>query len=152
MCGLAGLLDFQASRLTDARGRILSMTARLHHRGPDAEGIRLFRQNLMRLPADAPAGAVRASPDFFTTSTCRDLVFHRMEHCLTLPDIAGFIADRHLAFIGMETDLRTGRRFAQRFPDERHLADLASWHAFEEEQPDTFVGMYQFWVHKPVAA
>ena len=28
------------------------------------------------------------------------------------------------------------------------LTDLDSWHAFEAENPMTFVNMYQFWVQK----
>jgi hypothetical protein len=28
------------------------------------------------------------------------------------------------------------------------MRDLDRWHAFETEKPDTFVGMYQFWVQK----
>jgi hypothetical protein len=28
------------------------------------------------------------------------------------------------------------------------MTDLASWDDFEREQPNTFAGMYQFWVQK----
>jgi len=26
------------------------------------------------------------------------------------------------------------------------MTDLGCWHTFESENPDTFIGMYQFWV------
>jgi hypothetical protein len=48
--------------------------------------------------------------------------------------------------------------FAARFPEQaamsgldrwRTLTDLDRWHTFETERPDTFAGMYRFWVHKP---
>jgi hypothetical protein len=35
-----------------------------------------------------------------------------------------------------------------RFPDDRVATNLAQWQLFENEYPDTFVGMYQFWVQK----
>ena len=28
------------------------------------------------------------------------------------------------------------------------MADLAQWDAFEQEHPETFAGMYNFWVQK----
>jgi hypothetical protein len=28
------------------------------------------------------------------------------------------------------------------------MIDLDRWHAFEQEHPDTFAGMYQFWIAK----
>jgi hypothetical protein len=28
------------------------------------------------------------------------------------------------------------------------MRDLDRWHALETEKPDTFAGMYQFWVQK----
>jgi hypothetical protein len=30
------------------------------------------------------------------------------------------------------------------------MTDLECWHAFENEYPLTFLGMYQFWVRKAV--
>jgi len=32
--------------------------------------------------------------------------------------------------------------------DDPAMIDLDHWHAFEQEQPDTFAGMYQFWIAK----
>jgi len=28
------------------------------------------------------------------------------------------------------------------------MTDLANWHLFETENPDTFGAMYQFWIHR----
>jgi hypothetical protein len=41
------------------------------------------------------------------------------------------------------------QRFATRFPEPAALTDLDCWHDFEIQEPGTFAGMYQFWVHKP---
>jgi len=40
------------------------------------------------------------------------------------------------------------RRYAERFPDDPAQTNLAHWHAFEQDNPDTFIGMYQFWLQK----
>ena len=88
------------------------------------------------------------SGDFFSTSGCRDLLFHVQEHRLTLPQIADFLAENGLAFIGFDLDPLTTQRFLTRFPDDKSMANLASWEVFERENPGTFSGMYQFWVQK----
>jgi hypothetical protein len=40
------------------------------------------------------------------------------------------------------------RQFRQTYGAGAALTSLASWHRFELENPDTFTGMYQFWVQK----
>jgi len=37
------------------------------------------------------------------------------------------------------------------FPDAAARADLAAWHAFVREHPNTFGASYQLWLHKPRA-
>ena len=32
----------------------------------------------------------------------------------------------------------------------RAAIKLSQWQIFENENPDTFLGMYQFWIQKPV--
>ena len=38
--------------------------------------------------------------------------------------------------------------YRARFPNDVAATDLSNWHAFEEDNPDTFIEMYQFWVQK----
>jgi hypothetical protein len=38
--------------------------------------------------------------------------------------------------------------FERQFRDDKTMTDLSRWHVFESENPDTFFGMYQFWVQK----
>ena len=52
-----------------------------------AESIRSFRQNLAKAPDPRLRGLI-GSPDFYSISACRDLLFHVQEHRLTLPQIA----------------------------------------------------------------
>ena len=88
------------------------------------------------------------SRDFFSLSECRDLLFHAQEHRLTLPEIAAFMGDNGLRFIGFELDLPAKRNYARQFPDDVAMTDPMQWHRYETDNPRTFLGMYQFWVQK----
>jgi len=111
---------------------------------PTADDIRRCRQDLLnsQLKTVAKAG------DFFSTSECRDLLFHIQERRLTIPDIKAFIGENDLKFIGFEFAPRVMQHYRDIFGGDRFMRDLDRWHAFETERPDTFAGMYQFWVQK----
>jgi hypothetical protein len=115
---------------------------------PDLEGIRLCRQTILRLPQDAKAREVSLSADFYSTSAFRDLVMHPQEHRMSLPDIQAFLRANKLEFIGFDVMNQIRQDFSNRFPDPASRKDLAAWHQFETENPDTFIAMYQFWVRK----
>jgi SAM-dependent methyltransferase/thioredoxin-like negative regulator of GroEL len=116
--------------------------------GAGAADIRRFRHDLMAAREALPLGNLLTSPDFFSTSGCRDLFFHAMEHRLTLPEIKTFLDEQRLAFLGFQTDAGTLQRFRRRFPDAAALTDIDRWHAFECDHPQTFAAMYHFWVRK----
>jgi hypothetical protein len=40
------------------------------------------------------------------------------------------------------------RRYLAQFPQDRAATNLDFWHIFESANPDSFLGMYQFWVQK----
>ena len=113
---------------------------------PSTEDIRRCRYELA---TSAPPSKVVNLLDFFSTSSCRDLLFHVQEHQFTLPDIADFLRGNELEFLGFDLPVGTLRSFRQRFPDSRTMNDLALWHTFELENPSLFTSMYQFWVRKP---
>ena len=115
--------------------------------GATAEDIRRCRQEIISAN-DPQFLTIVHSPDFCSISACRDLLFHVQEHRLTLPQIATFLADHGLTLLGFELDGRTLRRYRAAFPDDASLTDLASWDRFEAANPDTFGGMYQFWLQK----
>jgi SAM-dependent methyltransferase len=133
-----------------ARADIVAARAFIAERGygSTADDIRRCRQELVALEDGRRFRNVIASVDFFSTSGCRDLLFHVQEHRLTIPRIADFIAENGLAFVGFELDHFTSQRYRTRFPNDKAMTDLASWDDFEREQPNTFAGMYQFWVQK----
>lgn len=116
-----------------------------------SDDIRRFRQDVLALPADDPVRLLTKSGDFFSTSDCRDLVFHVQEHRFTLQQIKVFLAASGLHFLGFDIGQSILNRYRANFPEDPAAADLDRWHAFEKVNPWTFGGMYQFWVQKRAA-
>ncbi len=114
---------------------------------PIPQDIRLCRQDIIASD-DALLRSLTGSQDFYTTSECRDLLFHVQELRITLPQIKAFLAANDLHFGGFNLESAVLQKFIARFPG-RALTDLDCWDAFETEAPDTFRGMYQFRVRKP---
>jgi SAM-dependent methyltransferase len=112
---------------------------------PAPDGIRRAREEILRTPMKSVAG----HGDYFTISECRDLLVHVQEQQFTLREIAAFLEEHKLQLIGFEMHPAITAKYRSRFPDDPAMLDLASWEAFEKENPATFVGMYQFWVQKP---
>ena len=114
-------------------------------------GIRSARRRLISSLGDRSRPALLGRRDFHSLPECRDMLFHVQEHRFTLPRIAACIAELGLEFIGFEHS-GTGmmRRFRARFPEAGAERSLDAWRVFEEENPNTFSGMYQFWLRKPV--
>jgi len=107
--------------------------------------IRRCREDLLK----TPLASVTRFNDFFATSECRDLLFHVHETRVNIPIIKGFIAEHGLKFIGFEFDQPILQRSRAEFAAAGwSLADLDRWHDIEMKYPDTFSGMYQFWVQK----
>ncbi|HEY2836970.1 MAG TPA: methyltransferase domain-containing protein, partial [Rhizomicrobium sp.] len=114
--------------------------------GASADDIRRCRQDLLEM--DRHGGLGTGFGDFFGVSSCRDLLFHVQEQRMQLPEIARFLKDNDLGFLGFETDQATLGAYRQRFPGDPATTDLQNWDAFEAERPDTFAGMYVFWIQK----
>jgi SAM-dependent methyltransferase len=112
------------------------------------DGIRAARQAICALPEGAPERRVAATLDFFSLSECRDLLFHVQEHTFDLKAIGAFLSENELELLGFDVDPEVASRYAQRFPEDAAKTSLDHWNTFEQENPDTFIGMYQFWVQK----
>jgi Tfp pilus assembly protein PilF/2-polyprenyl-3-methyl-5-hydroxy-6-metoxy-1,4-benzoquinol methylase len=113
--------------------------------GMRADDIRKARRRLIEAGKFAE---LTGRPDFFTISSCRDLLFHVQEHQLDLREIAEFMRGNSLNFLGFWTDAGTLSAYQQRFADDPAATDLAHWRDLEMENPRLFAGMYQFWVQK----
>ncbi len=52
-------------------------------------------------------------------------------------------------FLGFEfPDQAVPRAYRVRYPDDPQARSFDNWARFEQEHPDTFAGMYQFWVRR----
>jgi 2-polyprenyl-3-methyl-5-hydroxy-6-metoxy-1,4-benzoquinol methylase len=133
-----------------ARQSIVAARAYIAAQGlsPTLSGIRECRKALMTSDDSILRKASQMFDDFASASGCRDLLFHVQEHRLTIPEIQAWLAEFDLTFLGFLIKPELSRRFQQRFPQKRALQDLNLWHNFELENPDSFVGMYQFAVQK----
>jgi SAM-dependent methyltransferase len=113
-----------------------------------AEGMRDCREALMECGCPQALKPLTAFGDFFGLSACRDLLFHEQEHRTSLPAIQTLLQKLGLDFVGLHVEPTVLQRFRARFPGDGAAHDLDLWHQYETEHPDTFVGMYQFWVQK----
>jgi len=112
--------------------------------GSSPAEIRRARQEL--IAGGSPVALLR---DFFTTSECRDLLFHVQEHRFTLAAVKQALSALGVRFVGFLLEPRILRSYRALFPADRSLTDLDGWEAFDAQFPDTFIGMYRFWVQKP---
>ena len=108
--------------------------------------IRQFRQSLVE-SHDEHHQQLTSFRDFFSLSEVRDLIFHVQEHRFTLPQIQHCLDELGLKFCGFENK-DIVRPFKHSFGKDSDACDLSLWHQFEEENPRTFAGMYQFWCQK----
>jgi tetratricopeptide (TPR) repeat protein/SAM-dependent methyltransferase len=133
-----------------ARADIVKARSFIAERGysASADDIHRCRQDIVAQDGGARFKTVHSSVDFFTTSACRDLLFHVQEHRLSIPQIAGFLAENALSFVGFELDAFVLQYYRTKFPADESMTDLASWEVFERDHPHTFSSMYQFWVQK----
>ena len=116
--------------------------------GSSSQDIRGYRKHLFGLKNSADYGFATSSTDFFSTSACRDLLFHVQEHRMNLRILSKFLKDHDLHFLGFEIDRSVIQAYKNRFSNDPSSTNLDQWHIYEEENPDTFIGMYQFCVQK----
>lgn len=84
-------------------------------------------------------------PDFYTTSECRDLIFHVQEHRYTIPEILDMLEKNNLEFISFNIK-HDGikQNFIDSFANIDLYNDPMKWHDYEQSYPHTFIEMYDF--------
>ena len=133
--------ELARSQITKARREIASLGI-----GTSATEIRNFRESL-RVSESKNQKRLSILTDFFSLSEFRDLVFHVQEHRFTLPQIKNCLDELGLKFCGF-TNRELTSNFRKFHDEGSDICDLMLWHEFEERNPDTFLGMYQFWCQK----
>ena len=114
--------------------------------GLSDRAMRSFRNDLVQ-STDAHHKRILSSSDFYSLSNFRDLLFHVQEHRFTISQIKDCLAELGLEFCGFELkNIVQNFKLTNTDPDDPY--DLAKWSAYEQLNPITFVGMYQFWCQK----
>jgi SAM-dependent methyltransferase len=115
--------------------------------GSSADEIRRARQAIAAAAPHQPSFSnIVRRLDFYNTSECRDLLFHEQVHEFTIPQIAAFLDQNDLQFLGFSLGDVVGH-FVRQFGIENET-DLRAWHQFETANPSAFQGMYEFWIQK----
>ena len=114
--------------------------------------IRDYRKNLLGLKDSENYGFATNTMDFYSISACRDLLFHVQENRVNLKILADFFKDHDLNFLGFDINSSVIRDYKNRFPNDPSATNLDQWHIYEEENPDTFILMYQFWIQKNISS
>ena len=108
------------------------------------DGIRGFRRDVVDGDETELGGLLR-SPDFYTVSSCRDLVFHVHERHFTIPTVGDALAAAGLRLLGFDASREVRGRYRRTFPGDPHLRSLESLAEFERAHPEAFAGMYLLW-------
>jgi SAM-dependent methyltransferase len=118
---------------------------------PTPDGIRALRAAILDAPSGDPVRGALHFGDFFTLSSCRDLLMHVHERQFTTAELKALLERTGLRFLGFMVPQDVRAAYVAAYPDDPAGLDLANWGAFEEARPETFAGMYAFWVQKDVA-
>ena len=90
---------------------------------------------------------IKNSPDFYSSSGVRDLLFHTHEQTFTILKIRQYLKKLGLMFLGFE-DRYVINKFKAKYYKPKEMYDLDKWDEFEKNNPKIFSGMYQFWCQK----
>jgi Tfp pilus assembly protein PilF/SAM-dependent methyltransferase len=149
----AGGLLFMGLYSELGRQGVVEARAHIAARGYPAtpDGIRALRHDLMTGPRPPQLEMVLSpASDFWTTSDCRDLVFHVNEHRFTLPEVGQMLADAGLEFLGLQFGHAADRtRFLAEHPDAGAIQDVTALHRHESDHPEVFGDTYRIWARRP---
>jgi tetratricopeptide (TPR) repeat protein/2-polyprenyl-3-methyl-5-hydroxy-6-metoxy-1,4-benzoquinol methylase len=136
-----------------ARQTIVKIRGQIASQGvaSSPEQVRQLRQEVL---AKASAGDVEMQSlmgirEFFNLNECVDLLFHVQEHRFSFLQIESIVKELGLRFLGLcLPDKRVMEQFIANLGAEADPKNLAYWDEYEQRYPDTFIGMYVFWVSK----
>ncbi len=117
---------------------------------PDTlQGIRKFRRDIHALSNDHVLKHISGSREFYSASGLHDLAFNRHELRFTPLQLEALLADCGLEFAGFNIARPDHKKlYSNRFPDDATMTNLQNWDQLEEEVPDLFRKMMQFWCIK----
>ena len=87
--------------------------------------------------------------DFYSQYELQDLLFHPQEVLHTLKDIKNLLKSNNLKFINFDNKYNAAKeKYKKLYPSDKDLSSLDNWAEFEENNPETFRGMYLFYADK----
>ena len=87
--------------------------------------------------------------DFYSQYELQDLLFHPQEVLHTLKDIKNLLKSNNLKFINFDNKYNAAKeKYKKLYPSDKDLSSLDNWAEFEENNPETFKGMYLFYADK----
>jgi SAM-dependent methyltransferase len=111
------------------------------------DGVRAFRLAIMSRPEnDAVRKKLTGSYDFYSTSGCRDLVFHAHERTFTLIEVAVMVDALDLKVLKVDSQPLFLRAFRERFGEKTDTTNLSRWHTLEQERPAMFSSLFSLWL------
>jgi SAM-dependent methyltransferase len=136
-----------------ARSSIIAARAFIAEQGfdDDLTSMRAAREAILALPAHHPARRVTRRPDFYSADALHDLLFNVHEVHFTPAGLKGLLAHAGLTFLGFNLSKPVqAQKFRAAYPDDPLGRNLDNWEAFERQHSDTFTGMLNFWLQKPL--
>jgi 2-polyprenyl-3-methyl-5-hydroxy-6-metoxy-1,4-benzoquinol methylase len=116
---------------------------------PIAEDIRSFRTLVLSGAINGELADLTVGNDFYSLSSCRDLLFHVKEHRFTVAQIREALAALDLALIGFDLrNLQIQQRYYECSRRHRDIADFTVCEQLEQRYPQAFLSMYRFWCQK----
>ncbi len=134
-----------------ARQIVLQARARIARDGiaSTTQGIRDFRTRLLDEGFGFGWDLLFQEPDFYTVSTCRDMLFHVQEHRFTIPRIQEVVKATGLKFLGFElSNPAYAELYQTNYPNDKAMRLLGNWATLEANMP-TVMLRYEFWCQKP---
>ena len=131
-----------------ARKDIVRMREEIRHLdiGSSAIAMRSFRNHVIN-SSEVHHKGMQSTKDFYSLSELRDLLFHVQEHRFTIPQLKDSLSELDLKFCGFEADSIV-RDFKLTNTGTNDPYNLDKWYIYEQENPNTFISMYQFWCQK----
>jgi SAM-dependent methyltransferase len=115
---------------------------------PTPAAIRGFRTRVAALSDLEPIKQrLAVSYDFYSLSSCRDLLFHVQEHTFTLLQVKDLLHECGLSVLAV--GVKSGAHslaYRQRFSEDPAATKLENWHALELDHPTMFGGLYPLWL------
>lgn len=112
------------------------------------DGMRTMRQAIFEGKMPYDFSGILKSQDFYSASGCRDLLFHVQEVQYEPLELKQLIEHEKLNFLGFVLPEHVKNQYRAHYPDDPTLTNLANWQDFEQKNPATFAGMFQFYLQK----